>query len=369
VAHELNNPLTSVSGYAQLTLRDKSLSEETRQDIEQIRTQADRAGRIVQNLLIFAREHTPERSMVTINEVLRSALSLQAYQLRVDNILVETDLDPNLPPTTADPHQLQQVFLNLITNARHAMIDRGIRGTLTLRSRVMPPTTEGGERMIEVEVADTGVGIPERNLRKIFNPFFTTKPIGQGTGLGLSICFGIVKEHEGQIWAESQVGVGTRVFVALPVRSQLAAEAEPAVDSAPAIGEPEPSYNVLVVDDEEPVLQLISRLLRDLGHRSLATTSGEVALESLSRESFDLVLTDVRMPGLNGFDLAAAIRRHDPDLGERVIFITGDTISPATRNQLEQSGNPHLAKPFSIDQLEATLQQVLRRRSIGSNNR
>ncbi|NNJ11682.1 response regulator [Chloroflexales bacterium ZM16-3] len=370
VAHELNNPLTSVSGYAQLTLRDKGLSDDTRQDIEQIHTQAERAAKIVQNLLIFAREHTPERSKVAINEVLKSALALQAYQLRVDNIAVELDLAPDLAATVADPHQLQQVFLNLITNARHAMVERGGRGTLTLRTRVVPPRAEdeGDAQMIQIEVGDTGIGIPERNLRKIFNPFFTTKPVGQGTGLGLSICFGIVKEHAGHIWAESQVGIGTRVMLTLPVRQISEELQEPALAPAPEITEPEPSFNVLVVDDEEPVIRLISRLLNDLGHRSVTTLSAEEALRLLDRETFDVILTDVRMPSMSGFELLAAIRTRDPELAERMIFITGDTLSPTTRDQLEQSGNLYLPKPFSISQLEAAFQQLLKRRSISSNN-
>lgn len=365
VAHELNNPLTSVSGYAQLLLRDKRIVAEPRLDIEQIHAQAERAGKIVQNLLIFAREHKPERSPVSVNDALRSALALQNYQLKVDNIGVALELDPELPVTTADSHQLQQVFLNLITNARHAMAEKGGRGMLTLRSS--PVLDERGES-IRVEIGDTGVGIPERDLQKIFNPFFTTKPIGQGTGLGLSICFGIVKEHEGQIWAESQLGVGTRVYVSLPVRSLPVAAGQQAppdvVGAAPAL-----ALHVLVVDDEEPVVRLIARLLQDIGHQATVVTSGEAALEAMGREPFDLVLCDVKMPGLNGFELASAIRERDPALAERVIFITGDTLSPATRTQIERSGNLFLPKPFSIDQLELILQHLVKRRSLGSDNR
>jgi two-component system NtrC family sensor kinase len=364
VAHELNNPLTSVSGYAQLLLRDKRIVDEPRQDIEQIHAQAERAGKIVQNLLIFAREHKPERHAISVNEAIRSALALQNYQLKVDNIGVVLDLDPQLPVTTADSHQLQQVFLNLITNARHAMAEKGGRGTLTLRSTAT--TDEGGEA-IQVEISDTGVGIPERDLQKIFNPFFTTKPVGQGTGLGLSICFGIVKEHDGQIWAESQLGVGTRVTVVLPVRNPAVASAAPPAD-APA-GRLETALHVLVVDDEEAVVRLIARLLQDIGHRATVVTSGEAALDALGREPFDLVLCDVKMPGLNGFELVSAMRERDPDLADRVIFITGDTLSPATRSQIEQSGNLFLPKPFSIEQLEAILQQLVRRRSLSSDKR
>jgi two-component system NtrC family sensor kinase len=366
VAHELNNPLTSVSGYAQLLLRDKEIPDEPRQDIEQIHVQAERAAKIVQNLLIFAREHKPERRLISVNEALRSALALQSYQLKVDNVGITLDLDPNLPPTTADNHQLQQVFLNLITNARHAMAEKGGRGTLTLRTSLL---TDGGGAAIKIEVSDTGIGIPERDLQKIFNPFFTTKPVGQGTGLGLSICFGIIKEHDGQIWAESQVGVGTRVSIALPVRDAPPAEAEPPQDTPVPADEPEPSLHVLVVDDEEAVVRLIARLLRDLGHRSTLVTSGEAALETLGREPFDLVLCDVKMPGLNGFELVAAMRDRDPDLADRVIFITGDTLSTTTRSQIERGGNLFLPKPFSIEQLEHALNVLSRRRSIGSDNR
>jgi two-component system NtrC family sensor kinase len=376
VAHELNNPLTSVSGYAQLLLRNAALAAEARQDVEQIHIQAERAAKIVRNLLIFAREHKPERMTVNINEVLRSTLALQSYQLRVDNIAIQLDLDPDLSLTTADPHQLQQVFLNLITNARHAMIERGGRGTLTLRTRVAHGRAEGAdsalngvadEPVIEVMVADTGVGIADSDLKKIFNPFYTTKPVGQGTGLGLSICFGIVKEHDGQIWAESQRGAGTRVYVTLPIRTQ-AVTVDTLPPLPPAADEAEQSYHILVVDDEEPVARLLTRLLRDLGHRSVAVTSGAAALEAIAAVTFDLVLTDVKMPGMSGFELVEAIRLKAPDLAERVIFITGDTLSSTTREQIDRGEAVFLSKPFAIDQLEQTLQRLLKRRSIGSND-
>lgn len=362
VAHELNNPLTSVSGYAQLLLRDQRLPPEPRQDLEQIYQQAERAAKIVQNLLIFAREHKPERTVGSVNDAIRRALALQQYQLRVENIGVRLELDPALPPTTADFHQLQQVFLNLISNARYAMVQKGGRGTLTLRTGLEQPPT--GEPHIRIEVIDTGVGIPERDLQKIFNPFFTTKPVGQGTGLGLSICFGIVKEHEGQIWAESQVGVGTCVVVRLPVRS-APSERNPALPPSEA-EQPPPGLQVLVVDDEEPVGELLGRMLRTLGHRPTVVCSGEAALEIVEREAFDVVLCDVKMPGLNGFDLLGAIRAQNPDLAERLIFISGDTLSPSTRTTLEQSGNLFLAKPFSLDQVRQILTLLLKRRSIGS---
>lgn len=363
VAHELNNPLTSVSGYTQLLLRDERLPPELRQDLEQIYVQAERAAKIVQNLLIFAREHKPERTIGSVNEALRRALALQQYQLRVDNIGVRLELDPGLPPTTADFHQLQQVFLNLITNARYAMVQKGGRGTLTLRTGL--EQRPAGEAQIRIEVVDTGVGIPERDLQKIFNPFFTTKPVGQGTGLGLSICFGIVKEHEGQIWAESQLGVGTCVVVTLPVRTAPAERMPEALPPGEA-EEPVASLRVLVVDDEEPVGNLLDRMLRTLGHRPTIVCSGEAGLEMMEREVFDVVLCDVKMPGLNGFDVLSALRAQNPDLAERLIFVSGDTLSHATRATLEQNENLFLAKPFSIEQVQQILNLLLKRRSIDS---
>ncbi|MFV9507030.1 MAG: response regulator [Oscillochloridaceae bacterium umkhey_bin13] len=361
VAHELNNPLTSVSGYAQLLLRNTGLLGDARLDVEQIYAQAERAAKIVQNLLIFAREHKPERHQVNLNEVLRSALALQSYQLKVDNIAVVQELDPNLPTTSADPHQLQQVFLNLITNARHAMNEHGGPGTLTLRTSLGPTPT--GREAIRVEIVDTGVGIPEQHLQKIFNPFYTTKPVGQGTGLGLSICFGIVQEHDGQIWAESQLGVGTRVSVALPVRVQVEL-AEPELATPPATTDTKPVLKALVVDDEEPLVKLMARQLQDLGHEAVVATSGAAGLAILEHERFDLVFCDVRMPGMSGFEFAQALRERDPNLADQLIFISGDTISPATRNALEQSGNLFLPKPFAIEQLEAIIANLRQQRAV-----
>ncbi|MEN9937706.1 MAG: hypothetical protein RLZZ387_4285 [Chloroflexota bacterium] len=363
VAHEVNNPLTSISGYAQLMLRDKDLPTTAHEDLKHIGTQAERAARIVQNLLLFAREHKPQRLLVDLNENLRSTLALRAYQLRVDNIRVVTELDPELPKTVADPFQLQQVFLNLINNAHDAMLDRGGQGTLTLHTAVVASGTaddDPDKRVLRVSVRDTGVGIPARDLNRIFDPFFTTKPVGQGTGLGLSICFGIVQEHNGRIWAESEVGVGTTVHVELPILQEANAP-DSGGNGTGNMGVPEAQRRsrVLVVDDEEPVGQLLARLLRDLGHRPTVVTSGADALEVLGRERFDLVLSDIKMPGMSGFELHQAIRQRDAELAGRVVFVTGDILSAATQARIAQTGNPFIAKPFQIERLESLVRTQL----------
>ncbi|WP_298816930.1 hybrid sensor histidine kinase/response regulator [Chloroflexus sp.] len=360
VAHELNNPLTSISGYAQLLLRNRQLDEDARADLEQVRQQAERAGRIVRNLLMFAREHKPERLVVQINDVVHSALALQVYQLRVDNIAVKLELDPDLPSTVADPHQLQQVLLNLITNARQAMNEIG-GGTLTIRT-TLRETLDG--QAIEIAVTDTGVGIPKHHLDKIFNPFFTTKPVGQGTGLGLSICYGIIQEHQGQIWAESQVGIGTTIFIRLPL---VTPQADNETPLSPAI-KPEsmPPQRVLVVDDEESVRRMLQRLLGELGHHVTTVEDVDAALIELAHHAYDLIITDLRMPRKSGFDLSDAISHSHPHLSDRIIFISGDTLSTLQPQQKEYLQGRLLSKPFSIPQLTELLRNLPKQRTINS---
>jgi two-component system, NtrC family, sensor kinase len=369
VAHELNNPLTSISGYTQLMLRDTSLRDDVLSDLKHINIQAERAARIVQNLLVFAREHKPERRMVNLNEEFRNTLSLRAYQLRVDNITVLNQIEPELPLTVADPFQIQQVMLNLINNAHQAMTERGGPGSLTLRTFVTSlPAGDNGittPPMVVLSVGDNGVGIPARDLKRIFDPFFTTKPVGQGTGLGLSICFGIVQEHGGRIWAESELDVGTTVYVALPLLSDTdVLDGEALIDGGADEAEARISCRVLVVDDEEPVANLLARLLRDLGHQPIVVNSGAEALELIAREQFDLVLSDVKMPGMSGFELHQTIRQTNPELAARLVFVTGDMLSAATQARIAQSGNPYIAKPFAIERLETLVRALLSQRPV-----
>ncbi|HMO55854.1 MAG TPA: response regulator [Roseiflexaceae bacterium] len=363
VAHEVNNPLTSISGYTQLMLRDKSLPDLVQEDLSHIHIQAERAARIVQNLLVFAREHKPQRFQIDVNDVIRSTLSLRAYQLRVDNITVNLVLDNELPQTVADPFQLQQVFLNLINNAHQAMTERGGNGTLTLRTySASRPASDGaraGVSVLIVAVSDTGIGISQRDLNRIFDPFYTTKPVGQGTGLGLSICFGIIQEHGGRIWAESEVGSGTTMYVELPFIEETDDADPDTVRDSEAATITAGHARVLVVDDEEPIANLLSRLLTDLGHETVVVGSGMAALEAMTNESFDLILSDVKMPGMNGFELHQEIKQRDGDLATRVVFITGDTVTPATQARIAQIGNPYLTKPFAIENLESLVRTAL----------
>ena len=209
VAHELNNPLTGVTGFAQLLL-NRDLDEQTRRDVQTIYSEAERAAKIVQNLLSFARRRKAQKGLVNLNTLLERVLELRSYDLHVKNIDLELDLDPRLPLTMSDPDQIQQVFFNIITNAEHAMLSAHGGGKLKVRSRA-----EKG--FILLSFSDDGVGIPPENLRRVFDPFFTTKEGGQGTGLGLTISYGIVDDHAGRIRVESRPGKGATFVVELPI--------------------------------------------------------------------------------------------------------------------------------------------------------
>jgi len=212
VAHELNNPLAAIQGFAQLLIKSNDLNEATRKDLDTVYREAKRAARITQNLLSFARKHQPEKQMISINEALEKTLELRAHHMKVNNIELSVQLQPDLPMTMADFYQVQQVFMNIIINAEQAMLEAHGKGKLVIKTKKV------GD-MIKISFADDGPGISEENMNKIFDPFFTTKDPGKGTGLGLSICYGIVKAHAGQIYARSKPGEGATFVVELPIVS------------------------------------------------------------------------------------------------------------------------------------------------------
>ena len=211
-AHELNNPLTSVIGFSQL-LMEKDISDDIRQDLTFIYSEAQRAANITKNLLAFARKHKPVKRLNQINDIIEDVLKLRTYEHKIHDIKVEKQLAPDLPESMVDHFQMQQVFFNIVINAEYFMTEAHDRGTLTI-------TTENHNGTMRISFADDGPGIPLENLSHIFNPFFTTKQTGKGTGLGLSICHGVVSEHGGQIYAKSQPGEGTTIFVELPINGR-----------------------------------------------------------------------------------------------------------------------------------------------------
>jgi two-component system NtrC family sensor kinase len=348
VAHELNNPLTGIMGFAQL-LQARDIDANTLEGLETIYSEAERASKIVQNLLSFARRKRTEKELSDLNALLERVLELRNYDLTVKSIEVVRDLDPRLPKTMVDPDQIQQVFLNLIINAEHAMISSHGKGTLTVRSE------RKGDRVL-VSLQDDGPGIEAETLRRIFDPFFTTKQAGEGTGLGLTISYGIIDEHEGRIWADSQSGRGTTFTIELPVvQGTDKAEAPPAGAPEAAVA----GVSVLVVDDEQSIRRLLTGILEMDGHRVDTAANGEEALDRIAQQRYDLIITDIKMPDLDGPSLYRRLVKLDPVLAAHTIFITGDTVSPDTRRFLEDVTNPCLAKPFRVREVRETIAAVL----------
>jgi two-component system NtrC family sensor kinase len=219
VAHQINNPLTGILGFSQRLLR-KSSDEETSHDLKTIYTEAERAAKIVQNLLTFARRRKSEKEYSNVNDIVQSTLELRAYELKTSNIEVVTDLGPKIPKIMLDFHQMQEVFLNLILNAEQAMTEVNGGGKLIIK-------TEKNNRFIRITFTDDGPGVPAEHLDKLFDPFFTTKGERGGTGLGLSVCHGIITEHNGRIYAKSKPGKGTTFLVELPIPVKTTGKVQP----------------------------------------------------------------------------------------------------------------------------------------------
>jgi two-component system, NtrC family, sensor kinase len=351
VAHELNNPLTGIMGFAQLLLL-KDLEEPVRHQVETIYAEAERASKIVSNLLTFVRRRRAQKDASNLNTLIERVLELRNYDLRVRNINTQMELDPALPETLVDPNQLQQVFLNIIINAEQAMKGDD-EGTLRI-------TTRASGRTITTSFRDSGPGMSGETVRRVFDPFFTTKEAGEGTGLGLTICYNIIEEHGGRIWAESEPGRGTTFQIELPIIAGTAApprarDAEPA---QPPAGE---RRRVLVVDDEESIQKLLTGVLEMDGHQVLVAKNGREALDIARRGGLDLIITDMKMPVMGGAELYTTLRDANDPLASRVIFITGDTVAPDTRRFLQGVDNAVLAKPFRLREVRKAVQAALAR--------
>ncbi len=353
VAHELNNPLTGITGFAQLLLLRDDLDGAARKQIETIYGEAERASKIVSNLLTFARRRKSQKEPANVNTLLERVLELRNYDLRVRNIDVALELDPAIPETMLDANQIQQVFLNIIINAEQAMRGDGGEGRLRIKTSVA-----GGQ--VRISFTDSGPGMGADTLRRIFDPFFTTKDAGEGTGLGLTISYGIVEEHGGRIWAESSGGRGTTFTIELPV-----VRGEPAARPAPAAESPAPQplekRRILVVDDEESIKNLLIGVLQMDGHEVALASNGREALDRVRREAFDLIISDVKMPVMSGPDLYQRLRDAGSPLARRMIFITGDTVAPDTKRFLQGIENTVLAKPFRLHEVRDSVRAALER--------
>lgn len=351
VAHELNNPLTAVVGFSEMLERE--ITDVRHQHYsDRIFKAAMRCKKIVQSLLSFSRRDKPRREPVSINQLVESVIDLVGYSLRTSNIEIVTQFDPNLPMVLAESHQIQQIFFNIFTNAQQAIESQSRRGTVKI-------VTEARESWVRISIEDSGPGIAPENLPRIFDPFFTTKDVGKGTGLGLSLCYGFIKDHGGHITASSPPGKGATFVIELPAVKKVATVnvvAPRAKKTVPSNGR---RKRILIVDDEEPILNLIRDDLVSKGYEVEVTSDGEKALRDLVENRFDMALCDWKMPGLNGKELYQQLQESNPHFCKRVIFMTGDVVNPQIRSFLEHEKRPCLSKPFALPELQSIVETAL----------
>ena len=347
VAHELNNPLTAIIGNAQLLVQ-REIPTVIKDKLDTIQRESIRCTKIVGGLLDFAREHKPERRMISVNDVIMESYKLREYELRVDDVDIKLDLSEDIPKTYADPYQLQQVFTNLINNAHDALLEKS-GGILNIRSYRR-------DKKILIEFEDSGPGIPKKYIRKIFDPFFTTKEVGKGTGLGLSVAYGIINEHDGRIDIESKTDRGTKFTVEFPIVKGVVERKEIEIERPKR---PEGTKTVLVVEDEESLRDFISLVLSDEGYVVETVGRGEDAIELLKEGGYDAIISDMKMPGMSGQNLYAFVQKEYPELADRMLFITGDVLGRETQNFLKVTEAKYIEKPFEIDVLLRGLSEVL----------
>ena len=352
VAHELNNPLQSVVGFAELLIEGEKRPE-VRADLEQIHSEANRAAKIVRNLLAFVRRSSTERTPTGLNDLVQSAVALRSYEFGVANIELDARYANDLQPVVVNREEIKQVLLNLVLNAEHAMKTTQGRGLLRIQTML-------SETGVAVEVHDNGPGVPAAVAGRIFEPFFSTKEVGQGTGLGLSIAMGIVEAHGGTLTLTDSTH-GACFRLALPtaaVAQAPSARGSTTVETRAAMT----GQRALVADDEAPVRALLQRLLTRRGFLVDQAVDGRVASQLLERNQYDVILCDVQMPNMGGLALFESIRRHRPDYVDRFVFISGDILNPELYALTDSANIPLLSKPFGAAKLDDALDRILARR-------
>ena len=350
VAHELNNPLTVVAGQSQL-LEATSDDPRVQERAERIRAAATRCARIVKTFLSMARQRPPAHRAVDAAAAVQAACELAAYALRTSDVVVEQDLPPGLPPCWADPDQLGQVLVNLVVNAQQALFDRPAPRTIRVSAR---PVAE--EAALEITVEDNGPGIPEDLRERIFEPFFTTKPDGIGTGIGLAICRSIIISHGGRLDLGGSPLGGAAFTLRLPTQSGAEDAAPESVDAPPW----SKALRILVIDDEPEIVTTLAEILVGDGHEVVTAASGTEALEILGSEQFDVVLSDIRMPELDGQALFDRLQSNTLQPPGRIGFVTGAGLGDGVVQFLNRTGAPWIEKPFTPEDIRSLVERIMR---------
>jgi len=363
VAHEINNPLQTIVGCVELLIEERKATGQQLADLQLVRQEAARAGQIVRNLLSFVRRSSPERAVADLNQIARATAALREQHLRDRNIRVMLDLHQGTLPVLVNREEIQQIVLNLVLNAEHAIGDEP--GSITIR-------TISREHAYRIEVIDDGPGIPPELRGRVFEPFFTTKEVGQGTGLGLSIALGIATAHGGSLECEEVGGRrsdggnspanrrGACFVLTLPAHATVEA-AHRVLDGLPVRPAGSGRRRALIVEDEAPIRALLARLVGRRDYQIVETSSCTEAKAACAAQTFDLVLCDVRLSDGNGGEVLRCVRERQPDLGRRFVFVTGD-IGAVAATEREYADMPVLTKPFTasdLDQLLASVEVVV----------
>jgi signal transduction histidine kinase/CheY-like chemotaxis protein len=352
VAHELNNPLSIVVGRA-VMLEEQLQGSAQALAAERIRNAADRCARIVKTFLAMARHQEPVRVPVQITQIIEASLDLVGYSLRSHGVEVSLDCAPDLPEFCGDANQLTQVFTNLFLNAQQAMAQQSNPQHISVVARYDTSASN-----IQVRVSDSGPGIAQELQPRIFDPFVTTKGIGEGTGLGLSVCHSFIQAHHGAIRVDSEVGNGTTFIIILPVGPLVTlAPADPCGNTLPNTTD----RSILVIDDEPEVADVLTEILSEAGYQVVSVGNGLAALAKLTLQPFDLLLSDLRMPDMDGQVLYAELKLNWHHLAERIIFITGDTLNESVKHFLKTTDRPVIEKPFVPADVRQTVARELER--------
>ena len=346
ITHELNNKLGPVLGYSQL-LKQAQLKEEELEMVNKIELSALGAKKVIGSLLGFSKQNKPELNLIDINNTIKKVISLLKYKFESSNLRLETDLQDEMSLTMADENQMEQVFLNILNNSIQAIENKV--GIISIRS------FKKGETIF-IQFTDNGLGIKEENLKRIFDPFFTTKQQGKGTGLGLSVCYGIIQNHNGKIYADSIEGEKTTFTIELPVKQNKAVKSKEDTKN-----EPEKAIKgkrILIIDDDQIIRELMEIILKK-DHQVESVNSGEIALQRIKETNYDLIITDLRMPEIDGFKIYHWIKENKPGDEKKIIFTTGDTYEDKTKEFLKITQNLFIAKPFKITDFENIVKKFL----------
>lgn len=351
VAHEINNPLACINLYSEM-LMEQDLPDTVIEDLQVISNQGKRAALIVRNLLQFARKSSPTTTTVSARDLVEHCIDLKAHDFRVNNVTATTDVPKDLQDIAIDEHLMTQVLVNLLSNAEQACVSAHGRGQISVIVR------EANDSIL-ISVSDDGPGILPEVLPQIFTPFFTTKGVGDGTGLGLSVSYGIVAQMGGRLWAESNGRTGSAFHIEIP---QGGAVEQPDLipDNQTSQDEIVSPVNILVVDDEQNLRDILARLLERPNCKVDRAADGDEAWSKIQSVKYDCILLDLRMPGTDGQALFGRIRESDPELANKIVFITGDIANSKTRSFLSGESNHVLEKPLDISNLHRTVISVAR---------